>query len=164
MILDSVFGRDNLHNEIIWQYRKFPNKAKYFQRNHDVILYYSKNNNYTFNRQFNGVTTFMKQVRKRGYNKKIKDGRRLLTVYNRNNPKAKKQIESGNFDRIYYIKTPKGNVLSDCWDISIIGSIAKERTGYPTQKPLALLTRIIEASSNDSVLTLDYNMTQRTQT
>ena len=80
-------------------------------------------------------------------------GIRQLLVYDA--AKAKAKIDAGNYDRIVFRDSKRRVALPDWWHIPIINSQAKERTGYPTQKPLALLNRIIEASSNPGDLVLD---------
>ena len=158
LVLDAIFGEKNFRNEIIWHYNKWTNTASHFQKNHDVILFYARDiNKVPFNKFVAEITDSMKNVRARGYNSGSSKGRKYLRVYDRNNPKAMVQIESGNYDDIYYITNPaEGVSLPDVWnDISIINSQAKERMGYPTQKPRALYERFIKASSNPGDLVLD---------
>ena len=155
--IDKIFHIENFRNEIIWHYNKWSNSSKWFQKNHDSILYYSKTENYTFNNLYGEMTKDMKQMRDRGYNTGTYAGGRMLMVYDANNPKAKLKIESGKYKRIYYIENQKNGVpLSSCWnDIKRLGSNSGEQTGYPTQKPMALYQRIIKASSNEGDLVLD---------
>ena len=115
-LLDSVFGRDNFQNEIVWCYRKWTNSAMYFQNNHDTIFYYSKSKgSHTFNKLFDYDAPQKTKI-------------------------AEEQTKTA---------------LPDYWHIPIINSQAKERTGYPTQKPVSLAERIIEASTNPGDVVLD---------
>ena len=163
-LLDTIFGLENFRNEIIWEYNKWQNSSKAFQKNHDVILFYSKSNNYTFNTIFkNEMTPDMEANRKRGYKRSISKnkGRKQLTVYDRNNPKARAQINSGEFavnkikylDEEYINRKPK---MPDVWtDIHNLGTSANEKLGYPTQKPRNLYERMIKASSNEGDIIFD---------
>ena len=147
MVLDAIFGSSNFRNEIIWCYRKWTNASKDFQKNHDVILRYSKSSEYAYNRLFDDDAPQFKKW-ERGYDVNVVEkGIRQLIVYDKE--KAKDKIESKKYDRIVYrdIKT-QGVNMSDWWMMPVLNSQAKERIGYPTQKPLALLERIIQASSN----------------
>ncbi len=157
IVLDRVFGRDKFVNEIIWNYNKWTNTAKYFQRNHDVILMYCKSKKYNFNKIYGEPTERQIQLRKAGYNTGSSSGRKIVRIYDKNNPKVIKKLQSGEWENraIYYVESLKGNPIPDVWLISSINGQATERTGYPTQKPLALLRRIIKASSNEGDIVLD---------
>src|SRR3989344_6003584 len=137
ILMDRIFGENNFRNEIIWHYKKWSAGWKQFQRNHDVILFYSKTNNEKriFNKMFMGraestLKRFGKAKIISGYDKKT--GRRI--------PAQMAKEES------------KGVPLDDVWDI---GRVPPIKQYYPTQKPLALLERIINASSNESDVVLD---------
>ena len=110
-LMDAVFGADNFRNEIIWSYGLGGSSPKRYSRKHDVILFYTKSDRYTFNKP----QTPAKSQRLRG------------------------QMKGA----------------TDVWDIPSLNNMAKERTGFPTQKPLALYERIIEASTNPGDLVLD---------
>ena len=137
IILDAVFGPQNFRNEIIWSYRRWAAKHPNFQRMHDIILRYAKSINVTWNQLYEPRPT---STLKRFGNKEIKsayasDGKRI--------PSQTTNKES------------KGVPLRDVWEISIIAPSAKERLGYPTQKPIELYKRIVTASSNEGDLILD---------
>lgn len=158
VIMDGVFGQKNFRNEIVWHYNKWTNTARFFQRDHDIILVYAKSaSQCKFNKLFGKLSPDMKADRQRGYHIKSSGGTRLLTVYDRNNPKAKNKIAAGDYEKVYYIDNPhQGKPIADVWnDVKILGSAAKERLGYPTQKPLALLRRIIRAASDEGDIVLD---------
>ena len=134
LVMDAIFGNHNFRNEIAWCYRKWSISAGQFARNHDVILLYSKSDDPTFNIQYIPVSS--------GTMKRWK-GRKQQAVFK---------------DGVRHGDSTSGNARSPCpdwWDISIINPNAKERLGYPTQKPLKLLDRIIEASSNPDNIVFD---------
>ena len=138
LLMDAVFGQNNFRNEIVWFYRRWPTKSKSFQRMHDSILYYSKNTNghHTFNLLFEPSSSRTLSDYK---------GKRLTTV----------QTEEGTWVKRQTSGDSEGVPLRDVWEIKRVHTRSHERVGYPTQKPLALLTRIIQASSNDGDMVLD---------
>ena len=130
-IMDGLFGQGNFRNEIIWSYRRWTGIAKRFQRLHDVVFFYSKAGEYGFNVLYDPYTEKSFR-RKQNYHTRIKDGDVYVTSID------EKGVRSG-----------------DVWAIPVLNSQAKERVGYPTQKPIALLERIIQASSNPGDVVLD---------
>jgi site-specific DNA-methyltransferase (adenine-specific) len=137
IILDGIFGRENFRNEIVWDYKRWPTKAKRFQRMHDIILFYGKSDINIFNVLYRDPS-ISSQKRWSGKQQRVtfdEQGNRLPTI--------EEQIDS------------PGVPLSDVWQIPIIAPSAKERLGYPTQKPLALLERIILASSKEDDVVFD---------
>lgn len=137
IVLDGVFGKDNLRNEVIWSYKKWAVAEKNFSRNHDVILFYAKSNKAPFNILYQSRAA---STLKRFGNKKIISGH---DQYGNRLPSQTLDEDSG------------GVKMSDVWEIPIIAPSSSERLGYPTQKPLALLERIILASSNVGDVVLD---------
>ena len=134
LVMDVVFGDNNFHNEIIWSYRRWPSKSRKFQTMHDVILFYSKSKTHTFNVSYEPVSE--------SYRKRFKGKTQVLDPVS----KSRKLV----------VDAPtKGLPQRDVWNLSILAGSSKERTGYPTQKPLALLERIIKASSNPGDVVLD---------
>lgn len=131
LLMDGIFGKDNFRNEVVWHYRRWTGKSKNFQRLHDVVLFYARGGNLTFNEIYDPYTE-KSFKRKQNYHTRIKDGDVFVTSIN------KKGVRAG-----------------DVWTIPVLNSQAKERTGYPTQKPLKLLDRIIKASSNPGDIVLD---------
>ncbi len=154
LLMDAIFGRANFRNEIVWHYGKWSNVAGYFQRNHDIILFYVKSDRAKFNKQYS-LSPDKKRKLEIGYQVNRPGGRKQLIVYDRK--KASKKIKEGDYDKIVYRDNENpGMPMHDTWhDINIINSQAKERLGYPTQKPEALLERIINASSNEGDVVLD---------
>ena len=134
VMLDAIFGHANFRNEIVWCYRKWSVGAGQFVRNHDVILLYSCGGAPTFNVQYVPVSV--------GTMKRWK-GRKQQAVF---------------VDGVRHAESTGEEAKSPCpdwWEISIINPNAKERMGYATQKPLALLERIIKASSNEGDVVFD---------
>jgi DNA modification methylase len=130
IMLDKIFGVNNFRNEIIWRYYQGGKSNKQFARKHDTLFFYTKDkNNWTFNA----------------------DSVRV--------PYAKSTIERYKTplqDKKMHTLNPKGQIISDIWlDLHSISRSAKERLGYPTQKPEALLERIINVSSNKGDIILD---------
>ena len=158
IICDKVFGKDNLKNEIIWTYNKWTNAAKHFQKNHDLILFYTKSNDYIFNKQYGEPAATQKIVMEKGWNiNKVDIGLQLL-IYNQK--KVDAAVKAGKlnlskYNRIVDKTESHGTALKDVWNIQYLHSQAKERTGYPTQKPLKLLRRIVEVSSNKGSIVFD---------
>ena len=136
-ILDKIFGKNNFRNEIIWCYRKWSVADKCFSKNHDNILFYTKSASYTYNLllQERAESTF-----KRFGNKKI------VSSFDNKGNRSPSQTKEEDSD---------GVKMYDWWDIPIIPPSGHERIGYPTQKPMALLERIIKCASNESDLVLD---------
>jgi DNA modification methylase len=143
MLMDATFGGKNFRREIIWDISVlsgFKTIANNWIRGHDTIFYYTKDDIFTFNKQ----TTEHRQEYIARFNKVDKDGRRYFD--GRGKPRYLDDI------------LKKGKAIGDVWsDIMSFQQIptAKERLGYPTQKPEALLERIIKASSNEGDLVLD---------
>ncbi|MCI0620029.1 hypothetical protein L0Y40_03325 [Candidatus Wolfebacteria bacterium] len=133
ILLDQIFDFNNFQNEIIWSYRTGGSSQKYWARKHDSILFYTKSDKYTFNSQKEKAYTKSKS-RKAGA---IDYGGGTAEFF---------EDEGGVYNWVN---------ARDVWDIPYINSQSKERLGYPTQKPSALLERIIEASSNKGDVVLD---------
>ena len=156
LILDGMFSKTNFRNEIIWNYGKWTNKARRFQQNHDVILAYSRSTDFTFNTEYI-MTDGKREAIARGFHRNGHIGKKQLLVYDK--AKAYHAILTAKKagDKIVYIEgESKGVAVSDTWtDVGIIAPGAHERVGYPTQKPLKLLTRIIQAGSNKGDMVLD---------
>jgi len=137
LFMDSVFGGRNFQNEIIWHYVSLGHPKSRFSRNHDVILFYTKTRNRIFNQDDVRIPYNAKRLARAT---KDKNGN-LVYVHG----------PGFSVTKVH----PRGKVCDDVWFINIINSMAKERLGYPTQKPEALLERIIKASSNENNIVLD---------
>ena len=155
LILNEVFGNENFRNEIIWNYNRFSRRGDAFPAMHDIILCYGKNAAET---HFAPIYTQPRNSDRyeRGYHPVVDQGVRKLLVYDRD--KAAKKIEQARKDGIAVVFTEaRFPVMGDCWgDISIANPLSNERTGYPTQKPIPLLERIITASSSEDSIIADF--------
>ncbi|OQY88561.1 MAG: hypothetical protein B6D38_09345 [Anaerolineae bacterium UTCFX1] len=130
LLLDEIFGADRLLNEIIWTYHGPSPIRRAFNRKHDTILSYTKGSDYTFNADA------------------------VREPYHQNTINTFKASPKAGFG-----KTPnleRGKVPEDWWYFPVVARLHNERTGYPTQKPEALLERIILASSNPGDLVADF--------
>lgn len=157
LLLDEIFGKDNFRNEIIWAYDKWVSPSNDFQKNHDVLFRYGKNRECIFN-VLREIDDKRQITLDRGYTTNLLDnGEKQLIVYKGNEEREniKKLINSGNYTRIIY-KEAEGNPLKDYWLIDKIHPKAKERIGYSTQKPVPLLERILQASSNPDSIVVDF--------
>ena len=152
-IMDAIFGWRNFENEIVWCYSPGGKSKKGFGRKHDLILRYSKSRQFLFNADAVSIPMTPHKQDRRGTNYGGKMG-----VDDDGRPYVEKQgtkDSSGNY-RYYRYYLDEGKVPEDWWtDINSLQAAAKERTGYPTQKPLALYERIIKASSNEDGIVLD---------
>jgi len=162
LIMDEIFGQENFRNEIIWWYpgglKAVP---KFFPRKHDAILFYTKTGDYTFNTQRRAPEESSLWERWKEYSR---DGR---TVLYKDFPKSDKVKledytkrfiarygrEPGPDDVIYEFEGP---IVDSVWyDCPQVFRLLNEKVGFETQKPEALLERIIKASSNPRDLVLD---------
>lgn len=141
-VLDEVFGYENFLNEIAWTYFAFKRKtAKKFPMKHDTIMSWSKIDKYTWNTQYK---PHKEEYLKRW--KKDKDGRLFRDDVN--------PTKGGT--RVIFLDETDGDIVDSVWDdIPPVNPIAIEKTNYSTQKPEALIERIIKASSNEGDLVLD---------
>ena len=143
-LMDAVFGKRYFQNELIWCYNVGGKSTKRWARKHDVLLFYSKSTGYVFDGKAAGVA---RETGTKSFGGKIgvdESGRRY---------QDKLAKSTGKYYR-YYLDEPK--IPEDWWtDINSLQSGIRERTGYPTQKPLALYERIIRASNNPGDLVLD---------
>jgi DNA modification methylase len=162
VMCDEIFGQENFRNEIVWHYRRWTAVSGAFQRMHDVILFYTKGDDYVFNPLPILPTKSQQEVIDRGWNVNVvqeKDKKvRQLLVYDKGKMEEavqKGEIKLSNYDRVVY-RDVRTTTANDVWtDIQYLHSQAKERYGYPTQKPEALLERIIHVSSNPYDLVFD---------
>jgi DNA modification methylase len=130
LLLDELFGPDHILNEIIWTYHGPSPIRRAFNRKHDTMLVYVKNDKYTFN---------VDAIRE---------------PYHENTVKTFNASSKAGFGKVPDLE--RGKVPEDWWYFPVIARLHNERTGYPTQKPVALLERIILASSNPGDLVADF--------
>lgn len=140
-VLDQVFGRENFQNEIVWSYKRWSNSKKGLLNAHQIIFFYSKTKDFKFNTLYTdySATTNLDQI--------LQDRER-----NKNGKSVYKKDENGN---IVIGKEKRGVPLFDVWEIPYLNPKAKERTGYPTQKPVLLLNQIINIATNEGDIVLD---------
>ena len=159
LVMDSIFSKQNFRNEIIWCYRGMPSNAKKFQQKHDAIFFYTKSDKIKFNIQYDKPTPESEKTFKSGFRKgyNVNLSKKMVTVFDEN--KYKQAIKKGKIPANLNPKKFTGGKppMKSWWqDIKILGGPNnKERVGYPTQKPIALLERIIKASSNEGDIVLD---------
>ncbi|WP_297431229.1 site-specific DNA-methyltransferase [Sulfurimonas sp.] len=153
ILMDEVFGEENFTEEIIWHYEKWTSSSNSLQKNHDVIYMYKKNEKNIFNEQ-KEITKNLKDKYEKGYLIGGGFGSNGLVVYDKSKPKVIELINSGKY-QVHYAES-KGKPLSDVWQIPFINPVATERLDYATQKPEALLERIIKASSNEGMIVADF--------
>ena len=134
LVMDAIFGRGNFRNEIVWCYRGGGVPKLDFARKHDTLLRYSYGRAFTFNVDAVRIPYSGDSLDRLTYT-------------------ARSFRSSGTYDN--YKPNPDGKHPEDWWTLQPIMPSSKERTGYPTQKPKALLQRIIRASSNKGDIVLD---------
>lgn len=139
--LDKVFGMKNFRSEIIWSYKRWSNSKKGLLNSHQNIYFYSKSDDFKFNQFYTDYapTTNIDQI--------LQDREKTT-----NGKSIYKTDENGN---IVLGKEKKGVPLSDTWEIPYLNPKAKERVGYPTQKPVLLLKEIIKIVTDEGDLVVD---------
>jgi len=139
--LDDVFNTKNFQSEIIWVYKRWSNTKKGLLNTHQNIYFYSKTKDFKFNVTYEDYspTTNIDQI----FQKRVR---------NENGKSTYKKDISGDYE---LIEEKKGVPLSDVWEIPYLNPKAKERLGYPTQKPIILLERIIKLTTDEGDTVLD---------
>ena len=139
-MMDAIFDQANngknkyFQNDIIWSYRRWSGRSARYQRMHDNILFYTKGPDYTWNQPMEAKAP----------------GSRMFKQWNVKDPVTGKM--KTHYDKS--IPDTETN-MRDVWEISRLQSKARERLGYPTQKPVKLYKRMIEASSNEGDVVFD---------
>ena len=139
ILMDEIFREDNFKNEIIWCYTGGTDNKNNFGRKHDTILFYSKSEISIFNGVYEN---FAKNTLKR-FNKEDENGK-----YKEN------KLADGRITKTYMKK--EGKMAPDYWNFPIVNRTYDEAVDYSTQKPEALLERIIKASSNQGMIVADF--------
>jgi site-specific DNA-methyltransferase (adenine-specific) len=182
IILDAIFGAQNFRNEIVWQRTSAHNDPRRYGANIDILLYYTKGSTWTWNQQhISHSTEYLARFRHRdpdgrlwtddnltakglsggGYEYEYKGARSLWRCPEETMRKLDSEgrlhfTKTGGIRLKRYLEENLGTFPQALWtDISPINSQAAERLGYPTQKPLALLERIVTTSSNPGDIVLD---------
>ncbi|HEY0754496.1 MAG TPA: site-specific DNA-methyltransferase [Ktedonobacteraceae bacterium] len=125
LLLDAVFGAANFRNEIVWFYKTGGASQRHFARKHDLIFFYTKSEHYFFHA--------------------LKEKSYMMHRYGFKKSEFLRD-ERGEYTWVY---------MKDVWDVPALGAADSQRLGYPTQKPEALLERIIQASSDKGGIVLD---------
>lgn len=140
-LLDQIFGEKQFRSEIIWTYRRWSNSQRGLLPSHQTILYYTKSDDFVFNEVFvdysasTNVDQLLQKRRRDEFGK---------AIYSRD--------DEGN---VVAAGAKRGVALGDVWDIPLLNPKASERVGYPTQKPILLLERIISLATPEGALVLD---------
>ena len=141
LILDSVFGVKHFQSEIIWYFKRWSNAKKGLLPAHQTIFFYSKTDNFKFNTFYQeySPSTNIDQIMQ----KRVRDARNK-SIYARD-----------DVGRVIGNGSKKGVPLSDVWEIPFLNPKAKERIGFPTQKPVLLVNQIIELVTDECDTVLD---------
>ncbi len=141
LLLDKTFGENNFRSEIIWAYKRWSNSKKGLLNSHQTIYFYSKTKDYKFNTIYTNYspTTNVDQI----LQSRVRNDLGKV-VYSRN--------DEGD---VILGEEKKGVPLSDVWNIPFLNPKASERSGYPTQKPILLLEKIIDISTEKGDCVLD---------
>jgi site-specific DNA-methyltransferase (adenine-specific) len=162
--MDKIFGFSSFGNEVIWHYRRWTNVSDSYQKMHDIILYYRKSNGAVFNLIEVEPTESQAAVVERGWNvNKVRSGKgKVLQLLVYDKEKVDRGVAAGKLDLSRYDRivdrTHTGlSAASDTWtDVQYLHSQARERIGYPTQKPEELLERILNVSTKPDDIVADF--------
>ncbi len=161
-VLDEIFSSENFVNEVIWHYKTFQGQThRYFAKKHDILLLYSKSEEHIYNQQFD--TEFEDTI----------DSKRWASFLNENHQILGDNMPTHDSRFIRYLNKWKkqngrdpspddivfevlGQPIDSVWNLKGLDPKSLEKVGYPTQKPEALLERIIKASSNEGDLVADF--------
>lgn len=141
IVLDEIFGVTNFQSEIVWSYKRWSNSKKGLLNNHQIIFFYSKSKDFKFNTIYTDYseTTNVDQI----LQDRVKD------------EKGKSRYKVDKNGQVVMGQAKKGVPLSDVWEIPYLNPKAKERVGYPTQKPIILLEQIIKLVTDEDDIVLD---------
>ena len=133
VMLDELFGYENFLNEIVWSYRTGGRSASWFARKHDTLLAYARH-----------IGRHKFHV--------LRDG--VFRTDGLNYDEAGRPYKNTRAGRLYF--HPDGPAMTDVWEIPFLSTVSRERVSYPTQKPEALLARIIRASTDEGDVVADF--------
>lgn len=139
VLCDRIFGRACFASEIIWRYRRWPSKTPNFQRVHDVLLRYVKD----------------ARVEPRFQQLYEPLAPSTLATWGTKKQRAVTDASGRRTRSSVTAEATPGAPLGDVWEIGIVAPVAKERTGYPTQKPEALMSRLVESCTQPGDWVLD---------
>ena len=157
--MDCLFGKEQYRNEIVWHYGKMSNPGRNFPRNHDTILRYTKTGNYVFRLVKGAESEYRTRYARhltgnRVLYGSVKDSRDKL-ILRRVKRLTKELNRDLRDDDVLFDFDREFKAQSDVMYVPIIKGNSSERIGYPTQKPLALLEKIVQASTNEGDMVLD---------
>lgn len=148
LVMDEIFGAMNFRNELIWHYgQRTEPREKQFDRKHDTILFYAKS---AETRLFTTTEIWTREefIAHRHDVVLDEDGREyIVTDGGKGRPRYRRYVDE---------VIEKGKPIDSVWDIQLLNSSARERMGYPTQKPESLIERIVKASSSEGDLVADF--------
>ncbi|HEX6766125.1 MAG TPA: site-specific DNA-methyltransferase [Polyangiaceae bacterium] len=139
VLCDEIFGSACFASEIVWRYRRWPSKTKNFQRMHDVLLRYVRDPKAEprFHQLYEPLAPSTLATW---------GDRKQRAVTDENGRRRRSSVTA---------EATPGTPMGDVWDIGIVAPVARERTGYPTQKPEALLERLVTACTEPGDLVVD---------
>ncbi len=137
IVMDEVFGKANFVNEICWWYKRWSAAASTFQRMHDTIFFYRKSENYKFHQLFQPLAASTAAVHGNTRRVNVPDDTGKLVTVRTDEPS-------------------KGVQMHDVWEVPFVVAHSQEQVGYATQKPVELVARIIDASSDPGDLVADF--------
>jgi len=158
-MMEEVFGQENFLNDVIWCYSDAANSKKYWNTKHDTILFFKKSDEWTFN--YEAVLRAHTEENVKKYRYEDEKGRyRLFGKNVQGSPiqwhrDVSPEWELTHPELVFRHYLKDGSLPLDWWNINPVNQAAKERTGYPTQKPEELLERILLASSNPGHIVFD---------
>jgi adenine-specific DNA-methyltransferase len=169
LMMDEIFGQNNFVNEVIWKSTTFAGSSKAiankFSVNHNTLFWYCKGGKYTYNKQYRPYDTeYLKRFKNPDNDPKGRWQSNALATYSQSTFDRLKEegeliapkSEGAGWRYKFYLSEAKGRIIETIWeDIYLENPMAKVRTNYPTQKPEALLERILETCSNKNDIIFD---------
>ena len=161
LAMDEIFGRNNFLNEIAWYYGGPSSVKSTYPRKYDTIFFYYKMSDYFFEQQRGELPAYLYERARKDSNGRLWVDQNLGKLTDETIEKMKSEgrifeTKTGGLRRKQYLDEMEGAQIDDVWDIPIINSQANESVFYPTQKPEALLERIIKSSSRKGDLVADF--------
>lgn len=153
IMMDEIFGVESFRNQVIWHYRRFSRRSSNgFPRMHDMLLFYARTAENFYQAIEDSVRSNTRY--ERGYHVVVDGGHKKLLVYDEARAKAS-GVDFSKYDKIVHTSAAS-TVVSDVWTLPIINPQAFERVDYGTQKPEALLERVLRASCPDGGVVADF--------
>lgn len=161
LALDEVFGRGGFQNGIVWYYGGPSQTEGRFPRKYDMLFFYGKGESAVFNKIHGALPQYLYDRAKKDSDGRLWVDQRLGELTPETISQMKKegrvfQTRTGGLRRKQFLDEMEGSQVNDVWEIPIINSQSAERVDYPTQKPEALIERVIKASSNEGDMVADF--------